>query len=49
MTAQMCRLFRIRILCILSHNVMSGSDKTPCIKIDNSLVVYIYTVFGNVM
>ena len=32
---------------ILSYDVMSGSEITPCIKIDKPLVVYRFT--GNVM
>ena len=34
-------------LLILSHDVASGSDITPCIKIDKPLVVYRFS--GNVM
>ena len=31
----------------LSYDVASGSEKTPCIKIDKALVVYRFS--GNVM
>ena len=32
----------------LSHDIVCGSDITPCIKIDKLLVVYIH-VFSNIM
>ena len=37
---------KIKIKTILSYDVTSDSDITPCIKIDRTLVVYI---FSNIM
>ena len=40
-------LLLLLLLLLVSHDVASGSEITPCIKIDKPLVVYSFT--GNVM
>ena len=40
-------LLLLLLLLLVSHDVASGSEITPCIKIDKALVVYSFT--GNVM
>ena len=34
---------------ILSFDIVSGSDTTPCIKIDKQLVVYLYSNVACIM
>ena len=46
--SRMKRVKKVKIpFCLLSHDVVSGSEITPCNKIDKPLVVYRFT--GNVM